>query len=124
MKRPIVRYFDENDKSKGGLSFPATGWNVKQEQVIYALSQFVPSSIVHHNIYIAYHYGECPNVIEFAKFFSDYWNTCGRIINDPSNYDVIDEKFIEWVDVMQFKEFYKLIEQDFDKHFKRFMFSL
>lgn len=123
MKRPIHQYFDENDRSKGGLSFPpTTEWNFKQQQVGYALSQFVPNQIVHHNVYIAYHYGECPNVIEFAKFFSDYWEACGRIINDPKNYDVIDERFIKWVEVMQFEELYNLIEQDFDKAFKRFMF--
>lgn len=123
MKRPIQQYFDENDRSKGGVSFPPFNeWSVKQKQVSYALSQFLPCEVVHHNIYIAYHYGECPEVIVFAKFFNDYWRACGTYINDPSNYDVIDEKFIQWVEIMQFKEHYYQIEQNFDKDFTRFMF--
>jgi hypothetical protein len=70
MKRPILQYFDKDDETKGGLPFPKIEeWNSKQLQVLYAIQNFFNNFVVHHYYYIAYHYGECDEVIRFARFF-------------------------------------------------------
>ena len=123
MKRPILQYLYEDDEIKGGLPFPKLEeWNAKQQQVLYALQNFFETFVVHHPFYIAYHYGESYEVIRFARFFSDFWGSSGNIIHDPSNFDVIDEKFIEWVEIMQFEKSSDEISLNFDKGFKRFMY--
>lgn len=123
MKRPIIQYIESYDGTKIGLPFPKIEeWNSKQQQVLYALQNFFNNFVVQHYYYIAYHYGECDEVISFARFFSDFWESSGKVINKSSKFDVIDEKFIEWVEIMQFKQMCDEISMDFDKAFKRFIF--
>ena len=123
MTRPMMQYFDREDGTKGGLPFPKNEeWSSKQQQALYALQHFFHNFVVHHYSYIAYHYGECNEVIRFARFFSDFWESSGKFINESSNFDVIDEKFIEWVEIMQFEQSCDVLSMNFDKAFKRFMY--
>lgn len=92
MTRPMMQYFDREDGTKGGLPFPKyEEWSSKQQQVLYALQHFFHNFVVHHYSYIAYHYGECNEVIRFARFFSDFWGSSGKFINESSNFDVIQQ---------------------------------
>jgi hypothetical protein len=46
----------------------------------------------------------------------------GDVINESSKFEVIDEKFIAWVEIMQFEQMCDELSMDFDKVFKRFIF--
>ena len=48
--------------------------------------------------------------------------TCEYIFDTINQIDLIDEKFIAWVSIMQFEEHCEDMSMDFDKAFKKFMF--
>lgn len=98
-------------------------WNIKQKQVCFALTQFSKNLAPRHTSYIAYHYGDCLEVIAFARFFEDFWHCFGQYIEGKDFFDLVDEKFIEWIDIMQFEEMCEVMNMDFDRVFKRFMYG-
>lgn len=122
MKRPIVRYV-ESETGLRGHTFPDfKEWTKKQSQVSFALGHLCPEIPPYNSLYLAYHYGECNSVIPFARFFNDFWYEVGRFLEKDS-LDLIDEKFIDWVEVMQFKEHCEEMRMDFERVFKRFCFT-
>lgn len=123
MKRPVIRYIENEDGEMIGYSYPDyEEWSTRQKQVAFALSIFCKSLPPTCVSYVAYQYGECIEVIGFAKFYEDFWYSVGQYFENIDWFDLIDEKFIAWVSIMQFEEHCEDMSMDFDKAFKKFMF--
>ena len=123
MKRPIVRYVEIDTGEIVGSTLPdREEWTERQSQVSFALSCLDLKIRPYDRSYIAYYYGECNFVISFVRFFNDFWYAVGQFLEKDS-LDLIDEKFIDWVEVMQFKEHAREMSMDFDRAFKRFYFT-
>ena len=123
MKRPIVRHTESETGLKSHTFPDAKKWTKKQSQVAFALVYLCPEIPAYNRLYLAYHYGECNSVIPFARFFNDFWYEVGRFLEKDS-LDLIDEKFIDWVELMQFKEHADVMAMDFNTALKRFCFYI
>lgn len=124
MNRPIVQSYKNIEGNDVNFSFPEVNkWSIRQHQVLFFLENNFKKNRINQNYYIAYHYGECSGVIDFAEFFSAFWRDIGKFVyeEDEEAFNVIDEKFIEWVEIMEFEKHSELLALDFDKAFKRFM---
>ena len=71
MKRPVMQTLETEDGMKG-VPYPHDDeWTIRQLQVRFALFNFPKHEhmIIGSILYIAYHYGECFEVLNFSRFY-------------------------------------------------------
>lgn len=101
------------------LPFPNSDiWNNQQLKINFALSHLVANLPIHIRSYISYYYGDFSYVINFAKFYSDFWEQVGRDLKKIDFFDLIDIKFVEWLKIMQFDELFKDMDISFNEVFE------